>query len=108
MTRTVIKSLLVGLGAAVLCLVLGFVADTFIVPKFLHRTDAPVAKSMPPASQNTDNFTVTTYDVETISETSWDDPYIGPISVAVLIVVSSWMLIRLRRSASASSGNETR
>ena len=97
--RTLSKSLAVGLGAALVWMVLGLIGEDIIVPRFLHKTTAPSPSSQgQPASPSGGDFRVTTHD-ELVSEVSWDDPYLLPSALAVLVVTSAWAYRRFRMPA---------
>ncbi len=102
MARTLIKSIAVGIAAGLLCLIVGIIADEIFTPNLHEVKHEPhAATPLPPAEDKPDDFTVQTSE-EVSSEWVSIDPYLVPISGAVLIITSAWTYRRLRRRARKS------
>lgn len=89
-----------GVVAALVFFLLGLVAEGALIPRLRHarQTAAPVAPAKPTQTPlNTDDFQVTTSEV-IVSQDSWEDPFLIPASVGVLIVTSALTYRRLRNA----------
>jgi hypothetical protein len=94
------KGIAVGIGAGLLCLIVGVVGADIVVRKHAlkHEEHAPTA--VPPTDDKSGDVAVETVETSetVISETVSEIPYLPPISLAVVILTSAWTYRRLRRS----------
>src|SRR5689334_15740721 len=98
--RRLVKSLGVGVAAAALCLAIGLGAESMFRKGPSRPGDAAVASAS--AAASADDLTVATSD-EIVEMSTWRDPYLGPISLMVLLVASAWSLRKARKSETESA-----